>query len=237
MTFDPLFCFFAGLLSCLTPEALLLLPLLLGASAASGRVVPVMTAAGLGLALAATGAVAVWLGAAWGFEAVWVRRAACLVLLALGIVLLRRDTVARMAILTGGTGGPFAAAVPPWPGPAARHFLLAALVGASWLPRLGPLLGKATLMAADALNARLALGMLFAFGAGAAVPWLIMGRGVRAVVRPFAEGVLTGMAGKRLLGLTLLAVAIAGLTGLDVTLAHWVDGATPLSIRRLALVF
>ena len=92
-------------------------------------------------------------------------------------------------------------------------------------------------MTADARSLRLALGMLFLFGMGAAVPMLAAGRVARLVVRPFAEGLLTGMASKRILGLALIALAIAGLTGLDLALVQWVDGILPSGFHNLATIF
>ena len=241
MSLDFGFCFLSGILSCLTPEALLLLPLLLAAAGTAGRASAAMAATGLGLALVVTGAVAVWLGAATGFEAIWLRRMVCAVLIVQGIALLRRHTVDRFPGLTGGVEAWFnqspSAGVPVWPGTATRLCLLALIVGANWIPRLSPMLGKASLMAADAVNIRVALAMLFVFGLGAAVPWLAAGRIARFLIRPIMPGLTRGMAGKRLLGLTLLVVAVIGLSGTDTILARMADEVAPPWTRKLASMF
>ncbi|MSP00777.1 MAG: hypothetical protein EXR07_06985 [Acetobacteraceae bacterium] len=237
MTLDLIFCLLAGVLSCLTPEALLLFPLLLGAIGASGSASAIMTAAGLGLALVANGAMAEWLGTSLGFEAMSLRWLVCALLILQGIVLMRRSLVERLPLLTGGLERVFDTAGIDYPGGVLRQFLLALLVGANWMPRLGPMLGKASLMAADARNFRFALLMLFVFGVGAALPWLVSGRVARLLVRPIAGGLLRGMAGKRLLGLTLVCVAFLGLTGNDVLLVHWIDTMSPDWARKLAVTF
>ena len=72
---------------------------------------------------------------------------------------------------------------------------------------------------------------------GAAIPWILLGRILRFVLRPFEDGVLHGMAGQRLLGLSLFAVAIIGSTGLDVTMAHWLNPKLPAWTHRLSTTF
>ena len=81
-------------------------------------------------------------------------------------------------------------------GSALRRLLLALFIGANWIPQIGPTLVKASLMAADIRNSGLALGVLFAFGVGAAIPWILLGRILRLLLRPFGGGVLHGMAGQ-----------------------------------------
>jgi cytochrome c biogenesis protein CcdA len=120
---------------------------------------------------------------------------------------------------------------------AIRLFLLALFVGANWNPVPGPTLGKASMMAADAQDYALAFGILFVFGVGAAVPWIVLGRAIRLVVRGVAPRVLDSVAGKRILGLTLLAVAIVGIGGLDVTASQWLDSVAPAWMHKLAVTF
>jgi hypothetical protein len=93
---------------------------------------------------------------------------------------------------------------------------------------------RASMMAADIWYSGLALVVLFAFGVGAAAPLIFLGRIIRLLMRPFAGGVLYGMAGKRLLGLTLLLVAIIGSTRLEFIMTHWLSGLLPDWTRKLA---
>jgi cytochrome c biogenesis protein CcdA len=235
---DIAFGFLAGIVSCLTPEALLLFPLALGAAGADGRASVIAPAVGLGLSLVLTGLLAGSLGLVFGFEAIWFRRVVCVLLVLQGIMLMSASMVERHPLLTGGLGGVFEAPGATSAGGAFRQFLLALFVGANWWrPAVGPILGKASLMAADTWNSGLALEVLFAFGLGAAVPWIVLGRIVRFVSRPFAGGVIHGMAGKRLLGLALLVVALLGISGQDMTVAHWLGALLPDWTRKLAITF
>jgi cytochrome c-type biogenesis protein len=227
----------AGVLSCLTPEAFLLCPLLLAAAGADDRPGLVALAVGLGLSLVLTGILAGTLGAAFGFEAVWLRRIACVLLLLQGMVLMSEALVARLPALTGGVdGGFFMPGMGPYGG-AFRLLLLALLVGANWIPRVGETLGNATLMAADARDFGLALEILFGFGIGAALPWIVVGRAVRFLIPGGARSLLVGMGGKRLLGVALLVVGMLGISELDITVVHWINPMLPDWVSKLALEF
>lgn len=233
---DILFGFLAGLVSCLTPEALLLLPLALAAAGAVGRKAVIAPAVGLGLSLLLTGIAAGSFGM-FGLDAQSFRRIVCAILIVQGIVLMSASLVERFPRLTGGSGSVFQT---PGGGPAGaviRQVMLVLFVGANWLPSPGPTLVKASLLAADARNSGLGFGILFAFGIGAAIPWIVSGRIIRLLLRPVMAGVFDGMAGQRLLGLSLLLVAILGGSGQFDILSHWLDGILPAWAHKLAMTF
>jgi len=236
---DIAFGFLAGVVSCLTPQALLLLPLAFVAAGAVSRTNVIAPAFGLGFALALTGIVAGSLGALFGFEAIWFRRIVCGLLMLLGIALMSPSLVERFPRLTGGHDRVFGAGGGASAGGAVRRLLLTLLVGANWFPLPGPTLGKASMMAADTRNSGVALGVLFIFGVGAALPWIVLGRIFRLVSRPFAAGVLQGMAGNRILGFTLLLVALLGATasGRETIAEHWLGPKLPHWTQKMAITF
>jgi cytochrome c-type biogenesis protein len=229
--------FLGGALSCLTPETLLLLPLALAVAGGAGRANMIATALGLGLSLVVTGLLAGSLGHGFGFEATLFRRIVCAVLVLQSIALMSAALLDHYPTFTGGHGSMFDRAGANSVGSAARRLLLALFIGANWVPRIGPTLVKASLMAADIRNSGLALGVLFAFGVGAAVPWILLGRILRFVLHPFAAGVLYGTAGQRVLGVSLFAVAILGSTGLDLAMVHWLNPTLPAWTHRLSTTF
>ena len=233
--------FLEGILSCLTPEALLLLPLLPAAARAADRLSVIALAVGLGLSPVLTGVLAgsfgVVFGVSLGLEATLLRRIVCAGLLLLGFALLSASMVERFPLLTGGRGGAFAAPGSSSRGAGFRRLLLGLLLGANWLPRAGPTLLKASLMAADTRNLALALGTLFMFGLAASLPWIVLGRIVRLLLRPLAAGAIDGMAAKRFLGLTLMMVAILGASGLELAMAHRIDTILPPWTGKLAVRF
>src|SRR6202042_3886330 len=97
------------------------------------------------------------------------RRLIAAALLFFGYMMMRRSTVERFPMLTGGTTRIYetrsAFSMPA----AMRLILLALCIGVVWIPMVGPTLGKASLMAAGERGFGAAIGILFAFGAGAAV--------------------------------------------------------------------
>jgi cytochrome c-type biogenesis protein len=232
MTFaDIILGLLAGLVSCLTPEAFLLFPLTIAAAGAERRSAITAIAVGLGLSLVVIGA------AALEIEQVWLRRIVCAVLLLQGIALMSVSTVERFSFLTGGLEGSF-----ELPGGASvrsafRLVLLAILIGGNWLPLVGPTLGKASLMAADQRNSGLAFGTLFVFGIGAAIPWIVLGRLIRILVRPLTGRVPGGMGGKRILGASLMIVALLGGSGLDIAMVNFLDPLLPPWTKKLAITF
>jgi cytochrome c biogenesis protein CcdA len=235
--FDILVGFVAGVVSCLTPESLLLFPLMVGAVGVAARPGIVAIAVGLGLALVLTGAFAGSFGMLFGLDAIWSRRFICVLLILLGFVLMSGSLVARFPRLTGGEASLDGARPGMFSGATFRMLLLAMFVGANWIPVPGPTLVRASLMAADARDPALAFGTLFAFGLGAALPWIALGRIIAFFLRPTMPGLANGMAGKRILGLTLLIVAVVGMSGQDVPAAQWLNGRLPHWARKLATTF
>jgi cytochrome c-type biogenesis protein len=226
-----------GVLSCLTPETLLLLPLALAVAGGAGRANMIATALGLGLSLVVTGLLAGSLGPGFGFEATLFRRIVCAVLVLQGIALMSAALINHYPMFTGGQGSMFDRSGGTSVASALRRLLLALFVGANWIPQIGPTLVKASLMAADIRNSGLALAVLFVFGVGAAIPWIVLGCILRTALRPFAAGVLHGTAGQRLLGLSLFVVAILGSTGLDIIMAHWLNPKLPAWAHKLSTAF
>lgn len=226
-----------GVLSCLTPESLLLLPLALAVAGGAGRTNVIATAVGLGLSMILTGLLAGSLSHSFGFEATLFRRIVCAVLVLQAIGLMSAALSDHYPMFTGGRGRIYDRAGAGSVGSSLRRLLLALFIGANWIPQIGPTLVKASLMAADIRNSGLALGVLFAFGVGAAIPWILLGGILRFLVRPLGGGVLYGMAGRRILGLSLFAVAIIGSTGLDAAMTHWLAPKLPAWTHRLSTTF
>jgi hypothetical protein len=69
------------------------------------------------------------------------------------------------------------------------------------------------------------------------MPWIILGRIIRLVLRPVAASLTEGMAGKQILGATLMVIAILGLTGYDATFARWLGPMMPPWMTKMALTF
>ena len=222
---DIAFGFLSGIVSFFTPEALTLLPLVLAAIAARGRAAVYTPLIGLGLALVLTSMLATAFGRATGQDAIWLRRILCGIAILLGTALVSRPLVEKFSAFTGLAGGELGSVV--------SQILLSLLIGAIWIPKISPTLGKALMMAADGRDLGPALETIFAFGAGAALPPIVIGRVSRRLLSAAAAGMLEGLAGKRVLGLALIVVAGLAISGFDTQFSAWVDQISPAPLRHL----
>ncbi|WP_237478063.1 cytochrome c biogenesis CcdA family protein [Lichenibacterium dinghuense] len=207
----------AGILSVLSPCVLPILPVVLGAAAARSRLGPAALAGGLALSFTAIGLFFATIGFALGLDAGGLRRAAAVVLILLGLVLVLPRLQARLAAAAGPVGqwadarfGGFSR------DGLAGQFALGLLLGAVWSPCVGPTLGAASALAAEGRDlGQVALTML-AFGLGAALPLLLFGAVSRGALMRWRGRMLAAGAGlKAALGVLLVVAGLLIVTGLD----------------------
>ena len=227
--------FLAGVLSVLSPCVLPLLPIVLGTAQSDHRLGPVALAAGLTISFTAIGLFVATIGFAIGLDTDVFRWIAALLLIAVGVVLLVPNLQAQVAVAAGPVGswvderfGGFAA-TSMW-----GQFGMGLLLGAVWVPCVGPTLGAASILAANGEDlAQVALTM-FAFGIGAAAPLMVLGFASReAMQRWRGRLVEAGKSGKMLLGALLVAVGFLVATGADKQLEALLVEASPQWLTEL----
>jgi len=231
----PLLGFLAGNLSILSPCILPLLPLILGASVSEHRAGPVALAGGVALSFVAIGMFVATIGFAIGLDADFFRLVAGILLTGFGLVLLVPRLQTGLAVAAGPISswtesrfGTFST------GGLRGQFGLGLLLGAVWVPCVGPTLGAASLMAARGENLAEAGLVMAAFGIGAALPLLLLGLLSReAFLRWRARLLATGQTGKLVLGLILVAIGLLILSGLDRSLETWLVERSPQWLTRL----
>ncbi len=228
--------FLAGILSTLSPCVLPLLPVVLGAAASEHRLGPAALAASL--SFVAIGLFVATIGFAIGLDAVF-QAVAAVLMIAIGMVLIVPDFQTRLALAGGpvavwterrlggfSTGGP------------AGQFAVGLLLGAVWSPCVGPTLGAASILAAQGQDlSQVAITMLL-FGLGASAPLLLLGVVSREVLARVRERLLaTGKAVKAGLGVLLVLIGIATLTGLDKRIEASLVDASPQWLTDLTTRF
>lgn len=227
----------AGFLSCLTPEALMLLPLGLAAIGAGSVVAALGSALGLGMALVLAAPLCVWVGEISGYGPVMLRWIACILLLLQGLILSRRSLTEEFSYLSGGTGNEFRVISEGVLTGFVRHILLGGVIGAIWLPRLGPALGNTVLRAVDSQTNLAPLAGLFLFGFVAALPWIVAGRILRTPLRLIARPFVDGMWANRVFGVVLLAVSALVLSGLERPVFAQLNASVPDWAQRLVSLY
>jgi cytochrome c-type biogenesis protein len=211
------FAFFAGALSTLSPCVLPLLPIILATAVSEHRLGPVALAAGLAASFVAVGLFVATVGFSIGIDAGAFRIFAALLLIGIGIILLVPQLQVQFATA--------AAPISGWAensfggfntGGLQGQFALGLLLGAVWSPCVGPTLGAASLLAAQGKDLGQVALIMLAFGIGAALPLLLLGTLSReTLLRWRGRLAEAGKGGKVVLGVLLIAVGIAIVSGLD----------------------
>jgi cytochrome c biogenesis protein CcdA len=227
--------FLAGVLSVLSPCVLPLLPVVLGTAQSEHRLGPVALASGLAVSFTIIGLFVATIGFAIGLDTDVFRAISALLLITVGVVLLAPRLQQQVAVAAGPMGnwvddriGGFSA-TSLW-----GQFGLGVLLGAVWVPCVGPTLGAASILAAKGEDlGQVALAML-AFGVGAALPLMVLGFVSReAMMRWRGRLMEAGKGGKMLFGALLIAVGLLVATGADKRVEAFLVEASPQWLTEL----
>ncbi len=214
----PALAYAAGALTILSPCVLPLVPIVLASAAQRHRFAPLALAAGLVVAFTTTGFVVAAFGQALGLDTLIVRAAGAVVLCLAGIVLLvppLQNLLTRAATPLAAWASQRQAAIGNGGGLWGQAGI-GALLGIVWAPCVGPTLGAAIALAAEGKDLDEVALVMAAFGLGiASVLMLIavVARGTFARWR--GRMMMAGGRGKAVLGILLLLIGIAILTGFD----------------------
>jgi cytochrome c-type biogenesis protein len=227
--------FLAGVLSVLSPCVLPLLLIVLGTAQSEHRLGPVALAAGLALSFTIIGLFVATIGFAIGLDTSVFRLVSAVLLIAIGTVLLVPRLQEQFAVAAGPVGswvddrlGGFSA-TSLW-----GQFGLGLLLGAVWVPCVGPTLGAASLLAAKGENLGQVAVTMLAFGVGAALPLMVLGFVSREAMMKWRGRLMeAGKGGKMLLGAVLVAVGLLVASGADKQLEAFLVNASPDWLTRL----
>lgn len=221
--------FLAGVLSVLSPCVLPLLPIVFGTAQSEHRLGPAALAAGVAVSFTVIGLFVATIGFAIGLDTDFFRLVSAVLLIAVGVVLLVPRLQAQVAMAAGPVGNWVDDRFGGFNGSSLwGQFGVGALLGAVWVPCVGPTLGAASVLAAKGEDlGQVALTML-AFGIGAALPLMALGFASReALLRWRGRLSEASKGGKILLGAILLAVGLLVATGADKALETYLVNASP----------
>lgn len=229
----------AGALSILSPCVLPLLPIVLTSAASKHRYGQWALALGLAGSFVAIGMFVAVIGFGIGLDLAFFRSFAALLMIVFGVVLMAPSMQTRLAAAAGPVGNwaerRFSGfGEEGWSG----QFLVGVLLGAVWSPCVGPTLGAASLMAAQGQNLGEVFLTMVAFGIGAATPLLLLGTLSRDAMQRWRGRMMeAGKAMKAGLGLLLVLVGLAVLTGLDKRVETTLVDLSPEWLTRLTTRF
>lgn len=118
------------------------------------------------------------------------------------------------------------------------QFGLGLLLGAVWIPCVGPTLGAASVLAAQSENLGQVAATMLVFGIGAAAPLALLGLLSReALVRWRSKMASAGRGVRLALGLVLIGVGTLILTGFDKVVETALVEASPAWLTTLTTRF
>ena len=234
-----LLAFVAGLLSILSPCVLPLVPIVLGTALSEHRFGPVALATGVAISFTIIGLFVATIGFEAGIDADVFQKAAAILLVLIGIVLIVPALQMRFATVTGPVGtfaqerfGGFNSAG------LFGQFGVGLLLGAVWSPCTGPTLGAASLLAAESKQLWLVAAVMLAYGIGAGLPMMLLGLLSRETLLRWKGSLLTAGKGlKQAMGALLLALGILMLSGLDKSVETKLVAASPEWLTQLTTRF
>jgi len=226
---DLIFAYLAGLLTLINPCVLPVLPIVLASSLHRDRRAPLALAAGMSVSFVALGLGVTALGPALGLSSDSVARAAALMMVGFGLVML-------VPVLSGG----FSTATA---GIAARadaqidatleaglggQFLSGALLGAVWSPCIGPTLGAAIALASTGESLGRAGAIMVGFALGVSTLILGLAYGAQSAIQR-RQNLLRSLAAraKPVMGVTFVAVGLALWFGLHHVIEGWLVQTLP----------
>ena len=215
------------------------MPIVLGSAISEHRFGPVALASGLAVSFTALGLLIAVVGFASGIDAAKLRTAAAHVMITFGVVLMLPDLQLRLAA----AGGPAANWAEQTLGGFSTaglggQFCVGLLLGAVWSPCVGPTLGAASLLAAQGRDLWRVGGTMAVFGFGAALPLALLGLVSRAWLVRMRERLLrAGKHGKLALGILLVAVGAAIVSGFDKRLETMLVEVSPAWLTELTTRF
>ena len=236
-TMEILLGYLAGLLTLINPCVLPVLPIVLATALQAHRLGPVALAAGMSLTFVALGVGIAAAGQSLGLTTDMVTKAAALMMVLFGLVLLVPQMNAGFATATvgmaaradtgmdridrGGLGG---------------QFLGGALLGAVWSPCVGPTLGGAISLAAQGDSLFRAGATMTAFAAGVSSVVLALAYGARAVLKR-RQALMRRIAlrAKPVMGGVFLAVGLMLLFNLHHVIQAWLIRVLPYWLQDLSV--
>lgn len=229
----------AGVLTLINPCVLPLLPVVLASAFQGSRFGPLALAGGLTLSFTLIGTGVAAFGRLFGIDDQTVSRAAAVMMIAFGTVLLIPRAQAALAMVAS----PLANGAnrrldlmkqAGWAG----QFLVGALLGAVWSPCVGPTLGGAIGLAASGANLMQAVATMLFFSLGVSMVLLALAYGSRSALAARRERLAAWMPwAKPVMGAVLIAVGLALLFHLERHIEGWLLALMPAWLADLSVRF
>ena len=181
---DLILAYLAGLLTLINPCVLPVLPIVLGTALQSSRWGPTALALGMSLSFITFGMAIAVFGRAIGLSPEEVAKGGAVLMIGFGAVLLIPQLSAGFALATAGVSARADAGIDEIDRSGLRgQFLGGALLGAVWVPCVGPTLGGAIALASGGESLIWAAAIMASFALGISTIILALGYGAQSAIR------------------------------------------------------
>ncbi len=220
----------AGLLTLINPCVLPVLPIVLATALQADKRGPIALAAGMSLAFVVLGLGVATLGYALGIREETVARAAAILMIGFGLILLVPRFSAGFSTATAGVSTHADSQMDTLDRSGLKgQFLGGMLLGAVWSPCVGPTLGGAIGLASQGESLWLAGGIMFAFAMGISTIILALGYGARSVIMQ-RQALMRKIADKSrpVMGAVFILVGVVILTNFLQVIEGWLVQNLPV---------
>jgi len=236
---DLVFGYLAGLLTLINPCVLPVLPIILATALQAGRAGPLALAAGMSVSFVVVGMTVAVFGRALGIDEVMIAQAGAVMMVLFGIVLIVPQFSAGFATATAGLSARADAGIDGIKRDGlGGQFIGGALLGAVWVPCVGPTLGGAIALASAGENLWWAAATMFSFALGISTIIIVLAYGAQNALRNRRD-MLRKISGKArlVMGLIFVSVGLALLFNLHKYAEIWLLDHLPFWIQDLSVRF
>ena len=236
---DLLFAYLAGLLTLINPCVLPILPIVLASAVQVSRAGPLALAAGLSLSFVVLGVGVAAFGRALGLTPEVIAQAGAWLMVGFGVMLLVPRAASGLALATGGLASAADAQLDDIDRGSLRgQFLGGMLLGAVWVPCVGPTLGGAIALASTGQNLGWATAIMAAFALGVSSIILALGYGAQSAIRARRDWLRTAAAKARpAMGALFILTGLFLAFGLHKYAEIWLIQTLPYWLQDLSVRF
>lgn len=236
---DIVFGYIAGLLTLINPCVLPVLPIVLATALQAGRTGPVVLAAGMSLSFVTVGMTVAVFGRAVGIDDQMIAQAGAVLMILFGAVLVVPRFSEAFATATAGFSSRADAGLDDIDRTSlGGQFLGGILLGAVWVPCVGPTLGGAIALASSGESLFLAALTMLSFALGISTIIVLLAYGAQNTLRNRRDWMRSIAARARpAMGIIFIAVGLALLFNLHKYAEIWLLDRLPFWFQDLSVRF
>jgi len=233
------FGYLAGVLTLINPCVLPILPIVLASALQVSRWGPVALCAGLSVSFVGLSMAVAVFGRAIGLTPEAVAFAGAMLMIAFGAMLLVPRLSSGLALATGGMATRADAQLDDLDRSDLKgQFAAGLLLGAVWVPCVGPTLGGAIALASAGENLARAASVMLVFAAGLSTVVLLLAYGAQSAIRTRRDWLRTlSTRARPAMGLIFVATGLALAFGLHHRAEIWLIDTLPVWLQDLSVRF